>query len=246
MWKKTGTEFNSQVGLNVWRKITINIPPTMRTNSFKYRFVGNMAAGVCGNQYIYFDDITINSSLGVLPVNIDFNAQARQGVNELQWTNFNEGGNLQYEVERSADGRNFSTIASVAARPVTGNASYSYTDLMPLANMNYYRLAVISRNGEKEYSSVKVVTNRTSGAAISLFPNPVVDMAHIQVPAGWQQQGLQVRVIGNDGRIYRSERKQKAAATELVDLKSLPAGAYRLVLTGAENQELQQLAFVKK
>jgi hypothetical protein len=245
VWSLTGAQFNTTIGLNNWVKITLDIPASFRNNNFRYRITGNMNQNVCANQYIYVDDIAIKSSLGVLPVDVDFSAQAVNGANQLSWINFSEGGNLKYEVERSGDGRNFSTIGSVVSQNTTGRANYGFTDQRPLSAINYYRIAIKTRTGKTEYTPIRVVSNRESGAALQLFPNPVVAFGNVQIPAAWQQTAIQVQVVGVDGRILVSQQRNKAAATEWIGLSQLPAGNYRLLVTQSNTGERLQLPFLK-
>ncbi len=245
-WNLTGTQFNSQVGLNTWKKLTLNIPAAYRRADFRYRIVGTMNANVCGNQYIYFDDFVINSSLSLLPADVEVSARAQGNANLVQFTNFNEGGNRDYTIERSADGRSFSTLGNVAVQAGSGRKEYSFTDNNPLPGINYYRVVVNTQNGNRVYSSVKVVSRREKGAAMGLFPNPAVDFVNISVPQTWQQNTLSVQVVSADGRVVLNDMRKQATATEWVNLKTLNAGTYRLLLRNTETGEKQSISFIKQ
>lgn len=246
MWKLTGQQFNSQVGLNNWKKLNLNIPAAYRRNDFKYRIVGNMKTGVNGNQYIYFDDFVIKSSMSLLPTDVEVSARAQGNNNLVQWTNFNEGGNRDYSIERSADGRNFSAIGTVAVQSGTGLKTYSFTDRAPLAAVNYYRIAINTMGGDKVYSTVKVVAKNNKEVSMSLFPNPVTDFANIAIPSSWQQSPILLQIVGTDGRVVKSEQRSQAAATEWVELQKLNPGAYRVVVRSTATGETQSISFIKR
>jgi Secretion system C-terminal sorting domain len=245
-WDLTGTQFNTQIGLNNWKKITLNIPAAYRRADFQYRVVGTMNAGVCGNQYIYFDNFVINSSLNLLPVELEFSAREQGSQNLLQWTNFNEGGNRDYSIERSQDGRNFSAIGTVIVQSGTGSKFYSFTDRTPLAGINYYRLAVTTLSGAKVYSAVKVVSQKGTNAAAGLFPNPVADFANITIPTGWQQSSIVIQVVAADGKMMVQEQRKQSAATEWIGLQKLTAGAYRAIIRNTATGETNSISFVKR
>lgn len=246
VWRLNGQQFNTQIGLNNWKKIKLNIPAAYRRNDFKYRIEGNMKTGVNGNQYIYFDDFGITTNMSLLPTDIEVSARTQGDNNLVQWTNFNEGGNRDYSVERSADGRNFSTIGTVAAQTGSGLKTYSFTDRTPLAPINYYRVAVNTLGGEKVYSAIKVVTKNSRELTMSMFPNPVTDFANVAIPASWQQSPVLLQVVSNDGRVVKSEQRSQAAATEWVGLQQLNPGAYRMVARSTATGETQSISFIKR
>lgn len=245
-WNLTGTQFNSQVGLNAWKKLTLNIPAAYRRTDFRYRIVGTMNANVCGNQYIYFDDFAINSSISLLPADVEVTARAQGNTNLVQFTNFNEGGNRDYTIERSADGRSFSAIGNIDVQPGSGRKEYTFTDNNPLAAINYYRVVVNTQNGNRVYSAVKVVSRREKGGVMGLFPNPATNFINMTVPQAWQQTTLAVQVVAADGRVVLTDMRKQAAGTEWVNLNTLNGGAYRLVARNTATGEIQTISFIKQ
>ena len=85
----------------------------------------------------------------------------------LNWTTQSEFNSLLFDIERSNDGKTWTTIGQVNAAGSSGNAtSYSFTDISPLSypNNNYYRLKLVYKNGQYVYSDV---------VAASIYNNPV-------------------------------------------------------------------------
>ncbi|HEY0110736.1 MAG TPA: delta-60 repeat domain-containing protein, partial [Fibrella sp.] len=116
----------------------------------------------------------LNSSM-ILPVSLTtFTAEKRGSGVQLTWETVNERQTDAFEIERSADGVNFTSIGTVTA---SGNSSsvrnYTFTDAQPLQSINFYRLKIVNSDRSVNYS--RIVTVRFSGAAITLqaFPNPV-------------------------------------------------------------------------
>lgn len=171
-----------------------------------YTYVGGLPAGSAsfhgnnlpsaGNYFVVFftndsyDEISNRVYFSVLtnpiPVSLfDFNAFRRGPVNELLWITASETNTAWFDVERSADGKQFERIGRVKA---SGNSrvtqKYLFNDESPLAGTNYYRLKMVDRDQKSEYSNI--VTLHENGLQnqpldeISIFPNPVTDRATIR------------------------------------------------------------------
>jgi hypothetical protein len=122
-------------------------------------------------------------SVSALPVNlINFTGTNKDGANLLQWSTASEQNSSRFEVQRSENGSDFSTVGSVAA---AGNSdkliNYQYED-KPLSNASqyYYRLKMVDKDGATKYSSVVLIRN--SAATLSLvYPNPASDRITISI-----------------------------------------------------------------
>jgi hypothetical protein len=115
--------------------------------------------------------ITVYFSYMVLPLNIEsFTATKGNKQVMLNWKTSAEMNIDRFIVERSADGRSFSTLTSVAATNLAG-ANYSYCDNSPLAGRSFYRLRVTEHGTSDKYSQVATISfDKTSLAG--LFPSP--------------------------------------------------------------------------
>jgi len=92
----------------------------------------------------------------------------------LAWTSSLEENSFKYEVQRSADGKNFVTVGSVKAAGASLDAiKYSFNDPLPGAGGYFYRLNMIDIDGRSELSKVVYVNSKKgSGIVTKLFPNP--------------------------------------------------------------------------
>jgi hypothetical protein len=101
--------------------------------------------------------------------------QQQQNDIKVEWTVANQLNISRYVVEKSTDGRNFSSAATVAA---TGNAraeiTYGWLDVRAVQGTNYYRIKSVDADGAFSYSSVVKVLIGKSAPAVSVYPNPVV------------------------------------------------------------------------
>jgi hypothetical protein len=129
-------------------------------------------------------NITVNSIpplpvvCGILPANfVDVTAQPDNGVINVAWTIANESTTIDYTIERSSDGVNFTAIASTPYK--VSNAvdnDYQYTDASGYAvgGSIYYRIRENESGGQFIFSKIVIVRLGSSGGKLSVFPNPAV------------------------------------------------------------------------
>ncbi len=115
----------------------------------------------------------------VLPVNdLQFKiAKEKNGV-AINWSTASEVNNYGFIVERSNDSRRFDSIAFIPSSGASAH-QYKYVDNAPSAGENYYRLKIIATTGQTTYSEVRNILYPVT-KSISLFPNPVNNVLHIQ------------------------------------------------------------------
>ncbi len=123
--------------------------------------------------------IVFENNAVVLPVAITkVSASQKDGGAEVSWTVANEVNVKGYTVEKSADGRTFTTVGTQQAAKNNGQAAltnYSGYDAQPKNGDNYYRIKIEGTDGKISYSEVVKVTigNAGTGIQIALYPNPV-------------------------------------------------------------------------
>jgi hypothetical protein len=123
------------------------------------------------NQVEYF---TIASrGVSPLPVRlVSFTAQQLDGQVQLKWQSTSEENTSHFDVERSADGKNFSLLLTKKAQ---GNSatlvSYNALDNSPLGGTSYYRLRMVDLDGTFEYSNLVSVSSEST-VQVRAFPNP--------------------------------------------------------------------------
>ena len=107
----------------------------------------------------------------VVPVTLlDFSASEKAGKSLLQWSTATEINSSHFELERSTDGRNFETISSVNANGNTNTRiDYQSYDYYPGEGVNFYRLKMIDKDGQFEYSkTVSIVFKNTHSGSVEI------------------------------------------------------------------------------
>jgi len=158
-------------------------PADLWGETWDYKFIDDNQFGVAiSAQRNNGDDITTDGRVDniritvyyifiTLPVNLtSFTAKMQSKTVQLNWKTVSENNIINYNIERSADGRNFNSITSVPGLNIP-DANYSYADNYPLSGVSYYRLNIRGMSGYQKYSQIVSVKYNNENS-VSLFPSP--------------------------------------------------------------------------
>lgn len=173
---------------------------------------------------IFFDISNANISITpvVLPITwLSFTANRSTNGVLLNWSTANDTNDTYFDVERSSDGVNFTTIYTVTA----GNHQYSYEDLQPGAGVNYYRINQVDENNANHYSAVATVDMSKVIIAV-IYPNPARDMMHIRLNENSTR--LIITLTDATGKILYTTTASSVVAGQTipVHVARLAAGVY--------------------
>jgi hypothetical protein len=196
-----------------------------------YTVSGNTVSFVVKVSSLVSGYYTLMYSASILPVVISsFSAAREQQDCLLSWTTAQEVNSSYFEVQHSTNGSSYSAIGTVTAK---GNSSlpsqYSFTDNLPAAGVNYYRLKMVDLDGNAAWSEVRSVDFGSSGTnlSFSLYPNPVADELHVRVADAADL--LTVQVFSMQGQVVRAI-SSGATSDAVVSMNGLPKGAYTIVV----------------
>lgn len=144
---------------------------------------------------------TRNDNFGVLPVKLSsFLVQKTDNAVKISWSTQQEINSSYFVVERSADGRNWNSIATVNA---AGNGSirmdYSIYDNAPMKGINYYRLKLVDKDTKYDYSVTRTALFSTK-YAVEVAPNPAKDVVNIYL-AKTNNQPATIQLLNAAGKI---------------------------------------------
>jgi hypothetical protein len=228
--------------------ITSGVGADLRPAAFNSYFYPSTttAAGPSGSTLYYMDLLNV-------PVPVKFNgftATKRDNTALLNWSVENEGPvTSHYEIERSTNGVSFSKIARVEPKNngATSNA-YNLTDLnltsVRTEGVIYYRIKQYDKDGQFVYSEIKSVRLDGKGFAISVYPNPVKDVATLTIDLV-QDGDVIINITDAAGKQIKQLQVQgfKGLNTKKVDMLSMASGTYLFkISTGTE---LKTLSVVK-
>ncbi len=200
---------------------------------------GGNGQHACSNPSLYGPATLSTSGVipgGSLPVILSgFSVQNNNdGTAALSWETKMETNSSRFEIERSADGSGWNTIATVQAK---GNAAlptdYSYTDGKMLTGTNYYRLKMVDLDGSAVYSEVKVLQGSVINH-ISFYPNPARD--YVNVTLGGTRSGMvTVRLINQAGVVLQEKSVSGGAGTTVTfPLQQAASGWYVLYVSSQD------------
>jgi hypothetical protein len=136
---------------------------------------------VTSNTMNSFGLFTFASNLWTLPLNfISITAERKQGKTLVSWKTAQEYNVDHFEVERSNTAGGYGKIGNVPALNSSTGSTYTYTDLLPLQGIAYYRIHSIDRDGKGNYSAIVAVSENDNGTnALYLVNNPVKNNIHL-------------------------------------------------------------------
>lgn len=181
-----------------------------------------------------------------LPFNdLAFAAQRNAVGVELTWKALTEKSLIQYNVEKSTDGRNFKSLGAVAA--VASQSKFNFVDKEALLNTTFYRLAMVSVDGKITYSNAVVVRNSAVSSTLEVYPSLVTSTVNLQIPAGIKGR-TQITVTDFSGRILSMSTMelQGTAITTSLDVNRLSKGMYNITVSADGGNVKLTSRFVKQ
>ena len=201
-----------------------------------------------------FSGFYIHTGPGVLPVTIlNFSGYKDGNRNQLHWTTAGENNNRGFDMQRSADGVNYSSLGFVNSQALGGNSTiqlnYTFTDNSVIGSRQYYRLRQVDFDGHNKFSNIvliksdKPVTFMIDG----FFPNPASTVVNVLIAAP-NKDKLTLVVTDIAGRKVTQQvvNVETGSNTIPVDITALSAGTYMVKLICSNNCESAAGKFVKQ
>ncbi|MGX5854258.1 T9SS type A sorting domain-containing protein [Dyadobacter jiangsuensis] len=127
-----------------------------------------------------YSAFTLGANVALPVTLVAFDARKEGTTASLAWSTTAESNSDRFEIERSANGKAWSRIGTVAS---TGESKvlvkYTFTDAAPLGGDNLYRLKMVDRDETFAYSSIRSVAFDNISNQLA-YPNPARDIVYIQ------------------------------------------------------------------
>ena len=199
------------------------------------------------------DEYLTNEDAWLLPVTLaTLNGQNRQGDNLLTWITASEQNNRGFDVQRSVNGTQFTTVGFVASKAQGGNSqqalTYEFTDLKVAGNM-YYRLQQTDFDGSKRFSNIVLVKSPDAlkPGFSSIYPNPVRSNTVLLVNATASDMAA-VTVTDASGKVImqRNEQVFEGSNTINLDMNKVSGGIYFISVKLGKSGKSESLRMIKQ
>ena len=145
----------------------------------------------------------------------------------VSWATASEQNASHFEVQRSANGNAWTTIATL---PAAGNSNtekrYSYTDQQPQGK--FYRIREVDLDGNTQYSLVGVA-DCEGGNNFKAWPNPVQEQLFVSIKAG--RGGIAaIQIFNSAGKLVKKQNSGLLPGNNqlAVDMHALSSGFYHI------------------
>jgi len=169
----------------------------------------------------------------VLPVKFgSIKAYEKQNGIQLDWKVYTEYNVKSYQIERSADGRTYTTVGSLPALyNNTSDGDYGFFDANPLSGTSYYRIKNTDLDGKSAYSIVIRVNRNKTIHGLSLYPNPVVNGIVLLQGSDLVRGNYKINIFGANGQVIYKQQiiHNGGTISHTIELPStLSKGVYML------------------
>jgi hypothetical protein len=230
------------VGSNLGPTITVDAPGT-------YIVTQQLSEG-CSVYAVDTVTITFDSSCAVLESSLlNFEAKKQGRQVDLHWTVAQNQESRYFEVQRSTDGEQFTTVARVDANELS-LANYAINDDIGGVKSPtvYYRIKMKSDIGFIKYSKViPVALNELLVKGISITPNPVQDEMRVSIVTD-QGKSVELNIYDFAGRLVRTHREQIAKGSSTITLtgfKNYPKGIYAVQVKCGDENHLEKVIITR-
>lgn len=222
---------------NSWRDLSWNATDNL--------VVGRLMDGTARNVAI-LDNMIITQLNGgtTLPLKLlSFTAANETNAVKLNWKTNNEYNVESISVERSIDGKNFSSISKTNANNNgTQTNHYSSSDNQPLPGLSYYRLKTQDKDGSSVYSEVKSV-QRDNIISASIYPNPTQDFINLKLSGN--NTSYRISLYASNGALLKQLHTNATGIQQLRIELTGGAGMYVLNVENLQSKKVESLKFQK-
>jgi parallel beta-helix repeat protein len=193
-------------------------------------------------------DAGISESVAtILPLEI-LSTRGYKGTtgNVIEWeTNADKADH--FEIEKSNEGSNFKTIATVPYKTNAGSATvkYQFTDNDVKGDIQYYRIKAVEPGNSGFYSKIISIKNGSVAAEnMTVSPNPARDYVYLRMP-GNDFLNKEMVLVNMAGMVLKTQKFNETSNQVKLNVSTLPQGAYVIKLTDAKTGKYHTTMFTK-
>lgn len=200
------------------------------------------------NGITVFSPFSVGKTPYLLPVKFSYlNAAKGNGYNALHWKAECSSSEVTFEILRSTDGINFSSVSSLTASQLRCAQPFDYIDNFNLPGTVFYRIKSTEITGQVTYSTiVKLTAVQKEMALTAVLPNPVISQAQLNIISS-KKDVVDLVIVSMDGKMVQKSNVQLQAGSSIInlDVAALQSGVY-LIRGIFSNGEASILKFIKQ
>jgi Secretion system C-terminal sorting domain len=206
-----------------------------------FTYSANDEEGITSNIANYIIPV-IGKQQVILPISLlNFSGTENNRKVQLHWQTENEANSSYFEIQRSADGNGFETIATVTALGNVKNNYQSTDDLFfYVFKTVYYRIKMVNINGSFKYSSSVMLQLGAAGkSSIKAWPVPFNSNLNISFE-GEEKETVKITIRsinGSEVMNFTSTVTKGSNTIALYQAQSMPAGTYLLTVSSRTKAE---------
>lgn len=164
-------------------------------------------------------------AMATLPVRfVSFEARKQSDKVKLTWATDQEKNNSHFNIEKSVDGKSWSTIAMVFAKESASINRYEYVDASKVAGSVYYRIRQVDIDGGSSYSKVKSLRALETSNGFQVF-SPSQKNLRVTFAAPLQSKA-EVKIFNSNGQVVSTKFADVSASKVDITENSLSSGVY--------------------
>ena len=165
----------------------------------------------------------------VLAIKINYlNGEKNNGFNTLNWQASCSSDKAIFEIERSADGRNFTLINTITATQQQCLQPFTYVDNTNITGTVFYRIKSVDVDGNAAYSAIiKLGSQQKEIRLTGVLPNPVGNQAQLNITA-IKKDKVELSIITMEGKLVQRKTVQLQSGSSIINLnvENLQKGVY--------------------
>ena len=200
----------------------------------------------CFDQVVVLPALQAKSTLPIHLISFQGNMNKNNKVT-LNWTVADNETANNFEVERSFNGRDFTTAGVVFASEKVGTENYMFYETTSGNDKVMYRLKMIDKNREVDYSRILIFQLKSASSTnIKIIGNPVNDKLTFSYTSP-ATQSVDVKIYDMSGRIVLKNKVNSLEGSNVISLplsSTLTTGMY--IVEVNNGTELQSSKFIKQ
>jgi len=190
-----------------------------------------------------------SAKMGALSIKLTYFKGTQTGKKHfLSWKVVCTSSEAKFELQRSSDGSNYTSIYAFAASKERCENPFDFTDAAPADGKNYYRLKMIDVDSKVNYSHTVLLTQKSGRFdLISINPNIVKNETAVLKIDAFEKQTITIVVSDFTDRVIQQQTASLQTGLNQITLQTsnLPAGIYN-VTAYSNNAKPKALKLIKQ